>query len=161
MPEFLPAGPINEDNFFEWEAYIKGPDETPFEGGIFCAKLTFPKDYPLNPPKVCRLRSCFNRMFAERNLYRCALTRYVASFRYKALSPRLTRRTISQLCIQIVSGSTQKEVYHTDGKLLQFMRMGMSAYRSYTRQAMTRTCTNQAQNAGRLCRMSTLSCLVC
>jgi hypothetical protein len=138
MPEFLPAGPINEDNFFEWEAYIKGPDETPFEGGIFCAKLTFPKDYPLNPPKVCRLRSCFNRMFAERNLYRCALTRYVASFRYKALSPRLTRRTISQ-----------------------FMRMGMSAYRSYTRQAMTRTCTNQAQNAGRLCRMSTLSCLVC
>jgi len=46
------AGPVNENNFFEWEAYIKGPDETPYEGGVFCAKLSFPKDYPLNPPKM-------------------------------------------------------------------------------------------------------------
>ncbi|KAL7009619.1 ubiquitin conjugating enzyme Ubc7/UbcP3 [Cystobasidiomycetes sp. EMM_F5] len=46
------AGPINETDFFEWEAFIKGPDETPFEGGIFRAKLSFPKDYPLNPPKM-------------------------------------------------------------------------------------------------------------
>ncbi|CAD6575432.1 MAG: Ubiquitin-conjugating enzyme E2 7 [Cyphobasidiales sp. Tagirdzhanova-0007] len=46
------TGPIIENNFFEWEAFIKGPDETPFEGGIFIAKLSFPKDYPLNPPKM-------------------------------------------------------------------------------------------------------------
>lgn len=46
------AGPIDENNMFEWEAYIKGPDETPFEGGVFCARLSFPRDYPLNPPKV-------------------------------------------------------------------------------------------------------------
>lgn len=50
------AGPIDENNMFEWEAYIKGPDETPFEGGVFCARLSFPRDYPLNPPKVrCRV----------------------------------------------------------------------------------------------------------
>lgn len=46
------SGPVNETNFFEWEAYIKGPDDTPYEGGVFCAKLFFPRDYPLNPPKV-------------------------------------------------------------------------------------------------------------
>lgn len=46
------AGPIDENNFFEWEAYIKGPDDTPFEGGVFRARLSFPKDYPLNPPKM-------------------------------------------------------------------------------------------------------------
>lgn len=48
----LVAGPIREDDFFEWEALIKGPEDTPYEGGIFRAKLSFPRDYPLNPPKV-------------------------------------------------------------------------------------------------------------
>lgn len=36
----------------EWECFIKGPEDTPFEGGVFTATLTFPKDYPLNPPKM-------------------------------------------------------------------------------------------------------------
>jgi len=29
-----------------------GPDGTPYEDGVFCATLTFPKDYPLNPPSM-------------------------------------------------------------------------------------------------------------
>ena len=29
-----------------------GPDDTPFEGGCFRAVLDFPRDYPLNPPKM-------------------------------------------------------------------------------------------------------------
>lgn len=29
-----------------------GPEGTPFEGGIFPATLTFPKDYPLSPPTM-------------------------------------------------------------------------------------------------------------
>lgn len=28
------AGPVNEDNLFEWEALIQGPDETPFVGTV-------------------------------------------------------------------------------------------------------------------------------
>ncbi|KAF5329245.1 hypothetical protein D9619_009036 [Psilocybe cf. subviscida] len=43
------AGPISESDFFTWEALICGPKDTPFEGGIFSAKLTFPNDYPLSP----------------------------------------------------------------------------------------------------------------
>ena len=35
------AGPISEDDFFTWEALIEGPKDTPFEGGVFLAKLTF------------------------------------------------------------------------------------------------------------------------
>ncbi|TIA89928.1 hypothetical protein E3P99_01834 [Wallemia hederae] len=46
------AGPINEQNLFEWEALIQGPDDTPFEGGVFAATLSFPKDYPLAPFKM-------------------------------------------------------------------------------------------------------------
>lgn len=46
------AGPISEDNFFEWEALIQGPEGTCFEGGVFPARLIFPPDYPLSPPKM-------------------------------------------------------------------------------------------------------------
>ncbi|RWS28036.1 Ubiquitin-conjugating enzyme E2 G2-like protein [Leptotrombidium deliense] len=51
-PEGVIAGPVDEENFFEWEALITGPQETCFEGGVFPARLTFPSDYPLNPPKM-------------------------------------------------------------------------------------------------------------
>ncbi|KAJ7682895.1 ubiquitin-conjugating enzyme/RWD-like protein [Mycena rosella] len=46
------AGPISESDFFTWEALISGPKDTPFEGGVFAAKLTFPTDYPLSPFKM-------------------------------------------------------------------------------------------------------------
>jgi len=51
-PEGIIAGPIDEENFFEWEALITGPEGTCFEGGVFPARLTFPADYPLSPPKM-------------------------------------------------------------------------------------------------------------
>jgi len=51
-PEGITAGPIDEDNFFEWEALIMGPTSTDYEGGLFTATLSFPYDYPLNPPKM-------------------------------------------------------------------------------------------------------------
>ncbi|CDO70399.1 hypothetical protein BN946_scf184999.g39 [Trametes cinnabarina] len=35
------AGPISESDFFTWEALIVGPKDTPFEGGVFPAILTF------------------------------------------------------------------------------------------------------------------------
>ncbi|KAF9517357.1 hypothetical protein BS47DRAFT_1371406 [Hydnum rufescens UP504] len=46
------AGPITEENFFEWEALIQGPEDTPYEGGVFTARLSFPSDYPLSPFKM-------------------------------------------------------------------------------------------------------------
>ena len=51
-PTGITAGPVNEDDLFSWEALIEGPADTPYEGGIFPAELTFPKDYPLLPPKM-------------------------------------------------------------------------------------------------------------
>jgi len=51
-PDGIAAGPINEENFFEWEAAITGPEGTYFEDGVFIAQLSFPQDYPLNPPKM-------------------------------------------------------------------------------------------------------------
>jgi len=51
-PEGIIAGPVSEDNMYEWEAYISGPSDTEYEGGVFVARLKFPQDYPLNPPKM-------------------------------------------------------------------------------------------------------------
>jgi ubiquitin-conjugating enzyme E2 G1 len=41
-----------DDNIYNWEILIIGPPDTLYEGGFFKATLTFPKDYPLNPPKM-------------------------------------------------------------------------------------------------------------
>ncbi|MCJ1290660.1 Ubiquitin-conjugating enzyme E2 7 [Xylographa soralifera] len=51
-PDGIIAGPVNEDDIFNWEALIQGPEGTPFEGGVFVAELKFPKDYPLAPPTM-------------------------------------------------------------------------------------------------------------
>eukprot|EP00049_Salpingoeca_infusionum_P027052 m.30010 g.30010 ORF g.30010 m.30010 type:complete len:166 (+) comp9230_c0_seq1:106-603(+) len=46
------AGPVDESDFFKWEALIAGPEGTPFEYGVFRAILTFPRDYPHSPPTM-------------------------------------------------------------------------------------------------------------
>lgn len=51
-PDGITAGPISDENMLLWEALISGPPETPFEGGLFPAILTFPNDYPLSPPTM-------------------------------------------------------------------------------------------------------------
>ncbi|KAJ3123604.1 Ubiquitin-conjugating enzyme E2 G2 [Physocladia obscura] len=51
-PEGITAGPISEENVFEWEALISGPADTPYENGVFVASLRFPNDYPLSPPQM-------------------------------------------------------------------------------------------------------------
>ena len=46
------AGPINCDNMYEWSAIILGPVDTPYQGGTFKLKITFPRNYPFKPPII-------------------------------------------------------------------------------------------------------------
>lgn len=51
-PEGCSASPLSEENLFVWSATIFGPDETPWEGGVFSLRLTFGDQYPGKPPRV-------------------------------------------------------------------------------------------------------------
>lgn len=46
------AGLVDDDNLLEWEIMIMGPPDTLYEGGFLKARLSFPEEYPLLPPKM-------------------------------------------------------------------------------------------------------------
>ena len=50
-PHNISAGPKN-DNLFEWEAVLIGPEDTPYNGGVFVLDIFIPSDYPIKPPNV-------------------------------------------------------------------------------------------------------------
>ena len=50
-PHNISAGPKN-DNLFEWEAVLIGPEDTPYNGGVFILDIFIPSDYPIKPPNV-------------------------------------------------------------------------------------------------------------
>ncbi|XP_031550533.1 ubiquitin-conjugating enzyme E2 U-like [Actinia tenebrosa] len=48
----ITAQPLNEDDWFTWEATVKGPKDTLWEGGIFKLYLQFNENYNCIPPKI-------------------------------------------------------------------------------------------------------------
>ncbi|EAU87530.2 ubiquitin conjugating enzyme [Coprinopsis cinerea okayama7 len=50
--EGFSAGLVDENNLYEWEIMIIGPNDTLYEGGFLRARLSFPPEYPLLPPKM-------------------------------------------------------------------------------------------------------------
>jgi len=50
-PPGITAGP-HDDNLRYFDVTIQGPDQSPFQGGVFKLELFLPEDYPMAPPKV-------------------------------------------------------------------------------------------------------------
>ena len=65
----MSASPSSEDNLFQWQASVVGPDESPWEGGIYKLRLQFPDQYPDKPPRVRFLSEMFHpNIFADGSL---------------------------------------------------------------------------------------------
>ena len=42
----------DSENILKWTALLRGPSETPYEGGIFQLAIDCGRDYPLAPPSI-------------------------------------------------------------------------------------------------------------
>ncbi|KXJ07560.1 ubiquitin-conjugating enzyme E2 J2 [Exaiptasia diaphana] len=48
---YITACPL-PSNILEWHYVVRGPENTPYEGGFYHGKLVFPKDFPFKPPRI-------------------------------------------------------------------------------------------------------------
>ena len=55
IPE-IETHPKSEENMFEWISFIRGPDGSVYENGIFEFELSFPIEYPFKPPN-CKFKT--------------------------------------------------------------------------------------------------------
>jgi len=46
------VGLVDDNDFYKWTVCFTGPEDTLYEGGFFKAILTFPDDFPQNPPEM-------------------------------------------------------------------------------------------------------------
>ena len=50
-PYFV-AAPVSDDNLLIWHFTVKGPVDSPFQGGVYHGKIVFSLDYPFTPPDI-------------------------------------------------------------------------------------------------------------
>ncbi|KAI5149582.1 ubiquitin-conjugating enzyme E2 A [Nematocida ausubeli] len=50
----------SKENIMDWRAIIFGPEDTPFEDGVFELKMTFTESYPQHPPEISFISEIFH-----------------------------------------------------------------------------------------------------
>lgn len=48
---YIDAEPL-PSNILEWYYVVRGPENTPYEGGYYLGKLLFPREFPFKPPSI-------------------------------------------------------------------------------------------------------------
>lgn len=50
----------SDDNFYRWDGVIYGPEDTPYQGGVFHLDIIIPEEYPFKPPKITFLTKIYH-----------------------------------------------------------------------------------------------------
>uniref|UniRef100_A0A0K8TQ93 Ubiquitin-conjugating enzyme E2 J2 n=1 Tax=Tabanus bromius TaxID=304241 RepID=A0A0K8TQ93_TABBR len=48
---FITAEPL-PSNILEWHYVVRGPEDSPYEGGFYHGTLSFPREFPFKPPSI-------------------------------------------------------------------------------------------------------------
>lgn len=48
---YIVAEPLHA-NILQWHYVVKGPEDSPYEGGYYHGKLVFPREFPFKPPSI-------------------------------------------------------------------------------------------------------------
>lgn len=75
--EGFSAGLVDDNDIYTWDILIIGPSDTVYEGGFFKAHLTFPKEYPLRPPKLKFLSEMWHPNSESSSVSSLCLSRYI------------------------------------------------------------------------------------
>lgn len=143
-PPGVSASPLSESDLFTWVASIVGPDESPFEGGIFQLRIQFPDQYPEKPPRVRFITEVGLPLLDEqhaaaawceglpRHLVRCAL------------SPMLT----ADVSPQLVSGRDALFRHSSgEGHVCHYKRLRLPAVILADRKGSVQSCSGCASFA--------------
>ncbi|KAK9812624.1 hypothetical protein WJX72_000788 [[Myrmecia] bisecta] len=104
----------DETNIFVWKALIKGPRDTPFEGGVFELVMNVPEQYPLVPPAVRYKTKIFHPNVHFKTGEICL------DILKAAWSPAWTLQSVCQAIVALMSDSAPDSPLNCDaGNLLR------------------------------------------
>jgi len=73
---------VNESSLYQWKVQMKGPEDSPYEAGIFTIDLVLPTQYPFKPPTL--------------------------SFRTKVYHPNITNDDKGSMCLGMLKSDEWK-----------------------------------------------------
>ncbi|KAJ2330861.1 E2 ubiquitin-protein ligase peroxin 4 [Coemansia sp. RSA 2681] len=50
--EIASLAPIDDEDILRWRAVLRGPRDSPYEGGYFELRIDIPEQYPIQPPAL-------------------------------------------------------------------------------------------------------------
>ena len=117
-PTTISIGPA-EDDILNWTAIIKGPAETPYEGGMFHLSIKFPKEYPFRPPKMTFQTKVYhpNVGSSDHHLGYISLRLLCCDWSPALTVPKLLLAIQSMLCEADIDHSLEADItrlYNTD-----------------------------------------------